>query len=141
MHVHFSTSGSIRASFMGEPPMHLHRAPCLEGPYSAVTILKFLIFEQALHFNFALGPANYTDSPGLHISQQVSAFLHKPAFPVPDNGTSIFPVTWAQNHRCSSPMSPQHWKQPSTVSSISILHPYLPLQSHCKYSTSLSHLD
>lgn len=72
VHRHFSTFGSIRDNSMSEEPVHLHRTSYLQGPYSAVIILKVLIFEQDLHFNFALDPTSYTDSPELHNFQLFS---------------------------------------------------------------------
>lgn len=64
--VQFSTSGSSRANFMGEP-LHIHRKPVLRRAILCSCHLEFFIFEKEVwRLNFALGPTNYGNSLESH---------------------------------------------------------------------------
>lgn len=84
-----------------------------------------------MHFNFALGPANYVDSPErTPYFKRLLFFSPKPPLSVPDSGATLFPITWACEQR-GSVVSQTTLKAATHFESTLILHLCLPQPPHC----------
>lgn len=104
VHVQFSTSGSSRANLMGEPPTYSQKARAQKGHPLLLPPRILYFWKRGVAFEFCTGSNKLRKQPWVPFPQYIPSL--QTYNPIPDNGTTLFPITRAGNHIPSPPHPP-----------------------------------